>query len=185
MSDFSAYLYLAETPVVLMPTQPLDEALSRELVGAHLFPANSSHAATEMSELCRVGLLLFNDDLARAHDIVQAIGSASGSFWHAILHRREGDFSNANYWWNRTGEHPVFDELHDMILHRVPEFGFLDELRGAPTWIPKTFTAWCEESAQTGESDAALREVQRLEMKLLLQWCASQGKSASTNSSLA
>ena len=173
MSVFSSYLYLTETPVVLLPKMPLDEAVSRELMSANLFTNNSS---SEMAELCRAGLLMFNDDLDSAHDIVQSIGNSTGSFWHGIMHRREGDFSNANYWWNRTGAHPVFDELHDMILHRVPEFGFLDELRGAPTWIPQTFNEWCEKSAETEESDTALREVQRLEMKLLLQWCASQVK---------
>ena len=174
MSDYASFLHLTETPVVLMPKSPLDDAVSRELMGANLFPNHNTKTDAPMSELCRAGFLMFNDDLARAHDIVQAIGSSTGSFWHAIMHRREGDFSNANYWWNRTGDHPVFDELHDMVLHRVPEFGFLDELRGAPTWIPQTFNEWCEKSAETGESDTALREVQRLEMKLLLQWCASQ-----------
>lgn len=159
-----------------MPKEPLDSAVSRELMGANLFPDHNTKKDAEMSELCRAGLLMFNDDLARAHDIVQAIGSSTGSFWHGILHRREGDFGNANYWWNRAGEHPVFDELHDLILHRVPEFGFLDELRNAPTWIPQTFNQWCEKSAETGEADAALREVQRLEMKLLLEWCAAQVK---------
>ena len=174
MSDFSAFLYLTETPVVLLPKAPLDETVSRELMGANLFPTRKTNS--EMSELCRAGLLMFNDDLERAHDIVQAIGSSTGSFWHGIMHRREGDFGNANYWWNRTGEHPMFDELHDVILHRVPDFGFLDELRGAPTWEPQIFNEWCEKSADTGESDGSLREVQRLEMKLLLEWCASQVK---------
>lgn len=174
MADFSSYLHLTETPVVLMPTEPLDDALSREIMGANLFPNHNTAADAAMSELCRAGLLMFNDDIGRAHDIFQVVDTPTSSFWHGIMHRREGDFSNANYWWNRAGEHPVFDELHDMILHRVPEFGFLDELRNASTWIPRAFNEWCERSAQTGESDDALREVQRLEMKLLLEWCASQ-----------
>ena len=176
MADFSSYLHLTETPVVLRPKQPLDDVLSREIRGANLFPNHNTAADAAMSELCRAGLLMFNDDLARAHDIFQVIDTPTSSFWHGIMHRREGDFSNANYWWNRAGEHPVFDELHDMILHRVPEFGFLDELRNAPTWIPQTFNDWCQRSVETGESDAALREVQRLEMKLLLEWCAAQVK---------
>ena len=174
MSDFASYLPLTEVPVVLMPTEALDAAVSRELMGANLFPDHNSKSDAQMSELCRAGLLMFNDDLARAHDIIQTIGSPTGSFWHAIMHRREGDFDNAKYWWDRTGEHPLFDELHDVILHRVPDFGFLNELRGAPTWKPEIFNEWCQRSAENGESDAALREVQRLEMKLLLEWCASQ-----------
>lgn len=176
MSDFSSFLPLTEKTVALMPTQVADETVSRELMGANLIPDHHSKNDAQFSELCRAGLLMFNDDLARAHDIVQIIDTPSGSFWHAIMHRREGDFSNANYWWNRTGAHPIFDELHDTVLQRVPDFGFLDELRDAPTWLPKVFNQWCQRSTETGEFDSALREVQRLEMKLLLEWCASQVK---------
>ena len=176
MSDYAFYLPLTEIPVSLMPTEVLDAAVSRELMGANLFPDHNTKSDAQMSELCRAGFLMFNDDLARAHDIVQTIGSPTGSFWHAIMHRREGDFDNANYWWNRAGEHPVFDEIFDLVLHRVPDFGFLDELRAAGHWLPREFNEWCRRSAENGESDAALREVQRLEMKVLLEWCASQAK---------
>src|SRR5687767_6605154 len=39
------------------------------------------------------GLWLLFDELERAHRIVQEIPTPTGSFWHAIVHRREGDFS--------------------------------------------------------------------------------------------
>ena len=57
------------------------------------------------------GLWLLHDELDRAHGIVQEIGSASGSFWHAIMHRREGDFSNSKYWYARCREHPVMQAI--------------------------------------------------------------------------
>src|SRR3954447_17397484 len=38
------------------------------------------------------GLLLWHDCLDRSHEISQSISSESGSYWHAIMHRREGDF---------------------------------------------------------------------------------------------
>src|SRR5262245_23958752 len=44
-------------------------------------------------------LWLWHDWLDPAHRIVQAIETASGSFWHAIIHRREGDFGNSKYWY--------------------------------------------------------------------------------------
>ena len=129
-----------------------------------------------MVELCRAGLLLWNDDLDAAHPITQNIETPSGSFWHAIIHRREGDFSNANYWWHRTGNHPVFDEIHDLVLHRTPDFPFLDELRASGRWEPRAFTDFCQEAQKSGTSAAQLAEVQRLEMRALLEWCASQVK---------
>src|SRR4051794_12932746 len=36
------------------------------------------------------GLWLYHDWLDSSHTISQALPSATGSFWHAIMHRREG-----------------------------------------------------------------------------------------------
>lgn len=41
-------------------------------------------------------------DWDRAHEIAQEDESADGSWVHAYLHRREGDHSNARYWYNRA-----------------------------------------------------------------------------------
>ena len=43
-------------------------------------------------------------DWKRAHEIVQAERSRSAERVHAYLHRKEGDLSNADYWYNRAGE---------------------------------------------------------------------------------
>ena len=48
------------------------------------------------------GLWLWHDALEESHAIAQAIITSSGSLWHAILHRREGDYSNAKYWYERA-----------------------------------------------------------------------------------
>lgn len=40
----------------------------------------------------------------RAHDIAQEISSSEGSWIHAYLHRKEGDHSNAAYWYRRAGQ---------------------------------------------------------------------------------
>ncbi len=41
-----------------------------------------------------------------AHEIVQAIDSPVGSYLHGILHRAEGDYSNARYWFIRSNGLP-------------------------------------------------------------------------------
>ncbi len=53
------------------------------------------------------GFWLWFDALDESHRIAQDIASPTGSFWHAIMHRREGDFSNAKYWYGRCGGHRV------------------------------------------------------------------------------
>lgn len=42
-------------------------------------------------------------DWSRAHGIVQDEGDADSAWVHALLHRQEGDLSNAAYWYRRAG----------------------------------------------------------------------------------
>lgn len=49
----------------------------------------------------------------RAHEIAQEIASSDGSWVHAYLHRREGDQSNAAYWYRRAGKPTMRGSLDD------------------------------------------------------------------------
>lgn len=40
----------------------------------------------------------------RAHEIAQNVSSRDGAWVHAYLHRKEGDASNARYWYNQAGK---------------------------------------------------------------------------------
>lgn len=42
-------------------------------------------------------------DWARAHTIVQGEKGKDAAAVHAYLHRKEGDLSNADYWYERAG----------------------------------------------------------------------------------
>jgi hypothetical protein len=42
-------------------------------------------------------------DWDRAHAVAQEIGDADGAWVHAYLHRKEGDLTNASYWYRRAG----------------------------------------------------------------------------------
>ena len=44
-----------------------------------------------------------NEDWVKAHQIAQGINTKDGSWIHAYLHRKEGDISNAAYWYSRAG----------------------------------------------------------------------------------
>ena len=52
-------------------------------------------------------LALWHDakgDWASAHQTAQDIDNATGAWIHAYLHRKEGDSSNASYWYRRAGK---------------------------------------------------------------------------------
>jgi hypothetical protein len=173
MNDFASFAkkLTANTPA-LCPQGAFDAELSEQIKNAEFF----SDPSSEMARAATAGLLLFNDDLDAAHAIVQSPETPINNFWHAIIHRREGDFSNARYWWNRTKHHPAMDEIFDIVIHRVPDFDFIDELRQSQQWEPFALNDFCERAAKTGEWEKELREVQRLEMKILLEWCAARAK---------
>jgi hypothetical protein len=52
-------------------------------------------------------------DWTRAHEITQEIDNDDASWLHAYLHRREGDLSNARYWYRHAGKAPASGRLDD------------------------------------------------------------------------
>ncbi len=39
-----------------------------------------------------------------SHEVAQDVHTSHGSWVHALLHRIEGDFGNARYWYNQAGK---------------------------------------------------------------------------------
>ena len=48
-----------------------------------------------------------------AHSVAQEIDDADGAWVHAYLHRKEGDLSNAAYWYRRARRPIAGDSLDD------------------------------------------------------------------------
>jgi hypothetical protein len=108
-------------------------------------------AVSVRPELC-AGLWLYVDELDRSHVISQNINSPTGSFWHGIMHRREGDFGNSHYWFNRVGEHPAMKHIEDYDPHE-----FIDAVESRHRKSPPELIA-----------------LQRREWDALFTWCASR-----------
>ena len=112
----------------------------------------------DMAAACCAGLWLYHDFLDEAHTISQAIDTPSGSFWHALLHRREPDFANSKYWFRRVGRHPVFAPLRlgaaDLARaepHRAAAF-----LCEQAAWDPFASVDLCEASLEARRPCTAL-----------------------------
>lgn len=54
-----------------------------------------------------------NGEWTKAHDIVQVTSDYEGDWIHAYLHRKEGDLSNASYWYSRIGRSRPNIELEE------------------------------------------------------------------------
>ena len=65
------------------------------------------------------GLWLLAGELERSHAVSQQLATREGSYWHAIMHRREGDFWNSKYWLRRVGNHPVLGQLAETIARNA------------------------------------------------------------------
>jgi hypothetical protein len=54
-----------------------------------------------------------------AHNLAQAIYNRHGSLLHAYLHRKEGDFANAAYWYSNADTemptNPLNEEWEDLV----------------------------------------------------------------------
>lgn len=128
----------------------------------------------DMAAACRAGLWLLYDFLDESHTVSQEIRTPEGSYWHALMHRREKDFSNSKYWLRRVGDHAVFGPLwlaaHDLAGESPhPSARFLTT---QSAWEPYAFVDLCEASL-SGRSpcEALCRGVQQSEWRLLFDHC--------------
>ncbi|HJT77295.1 MAG TPA: hypothetical protein VJ739_08840 [Gemmataceae bacterium] len=114
-----------------------------------------------MAGACLAGLWLRFHCLDESHAISQEVGTPEGSFWHAILHRREPDPANSKYWWRKVGPHPVLGQLVEQAA--ALGYRYTD---------PFAFVDYCERVRGSGTPDEGLAErVQELEWRLLFAWC--------------
>ena len=129
---------------------------------------------TDMARACLAGLWLRHNFLDESHRISQEIENPTGSFWHGIMHRREGDFGNAKYWFRRVGEHPIFKPLAQDSRELAADGNVghaAAYLVGQTDWDPFAFVDLCQ-LALTG--DPRLRklakQVQQREWELLFDY---------------
>jgi len=63
----------------------------------------------------------FKGDWNNSHEILQNASDADCDWVHAYLHRKEGDVSNAGYWYRRSGKPEFQGDLNQEWQHIVRE----------------------------------------------------------------
>jgi hypothetical protein len=154
-----------------------DDLLGGISAGDLVTVPGKTHAANAMF----AGLWLWHDGLDESHRIAQKssgdrAADATLAFWHAIMHRREGDFSNSKYWYAQAGAHPVIailaNQVGSLVNHLPASKGLLRiSVSGwnAPALVDLVEAV--EENPGDPDHQAAV-ELQRLEWRVLFDYCA-------------
>jgi hypothetical protein len=184
MSDFTPADY-GPVFVELLQTdrcRPLDagrpDKSMRVELGRATLAAAFAHAKVgdrDMANCCLAGVWLLHDFLDESHGISQGVHTTSGSFWHGVMHRREGDYSNAKYWFNRVGPHQVLGELPARVAELTDDGtkkSLADRLISHGQFDPFAFVDACKSAQRTGGVEEAFcRRVQQAEWELLFSHC--------------
>jgi hypothetical protein len=110
--------------------------------------------------------LSWHDQWAAAHDLCQTMeGDRDMDLVHAILHRREGDADNADYWFARVGQHPIFPRLLPVAAAEG-----LTDLVADGAWRPRAFVNRCLRA--TPDQRPGLMRIQAAELLALLDHLA-------------
>lgn len=151
---------------------PESEAM-RPLLGASVTPPAALVAVAKAvlapelhgrSDLA-AGLWLYVGDFAHARQAVEADPSPAGAFWRAILHRREGHYEEALYWYGRASHHPAMEAIN---LSGGPA-GAGSEVAG---FDPVAFVGHVRRHVQDVHPPADLQALQHHEWAVLFRWCA-------------
>ena len=156
----------------LTPTDPVSWDLPSKIRDAsdETIAGGKEIADVKIFALIRGALLNAADALDAAHRIFQDDPSDLGSYWHGVMHRREGDFDNARYWFRRAGRLPIFDKMHASAAQVSAT------MARQPTWDAYVLTGMCEQ-AKFGDHGAVSECValQRVEFEELLAYCWRMG----------
>jgi hypothetical protein len=95
--------------------------------------AGGGSASSAGARLFEGGLWFAVDELDAAHAIFQDDPSPQGSYWHGMLHRREGDLFNARYWYQRAGRVRGLPRMADFSAEALLRLCEADAKGRAPT----------------------------------------------------
>ena len=164
--------FIDESPISLVAKGggPLSEAEIKSFYESEI----SSYVQNQKyGQLCYAGLLMAQDYIWEAHEIVQGYPEVEASWWHAFMHRMEGDYGNSAYWYRRVGEPGNYASL----LTAVQNLEFSTEASTVLDWDSwDSFKFNDLIASSSGDFRDELHDIHRLECLLLIKICYIKAK---------
>lgn len=165
----------------LYPTEELDDLTDVKI--AKLSVDGFEDERRSYALTVKAGLHLFNESLDPSHTISQDIDIPTGSYWHAIMHRMEGDYSHAKYWFRMAGAHQIYGDVANEAFAYIRQTGLediqsaafkqqLEKWSSGAGYDPVQFTDLVEyqvTKANDERGEELLKYIQWIEMRMLLQ----------------
>ncbi len=160
-------------------------AVLRAVAAIAEHPSLPRAPAPERRILLEGAALLWHDRWEEAHELAQAReGRPDFDLLHAIGHRREGDYANANYWFSGAGKHPSYALIGACFVepfYASAEAAAAESAPGSanpmpgkflsPDWSPTAFVSAVKRQAgKPGGEEEMLMRIQAAESQALAEW---------------
>ena len=159
-------IFITPSPPGLGPERRADALPLIELENDLESTVSQSDISVFNADLIRSAALLWHDHLDASHTLSQDIRSNDGSFLHGIMHRREPDYPNAKYWFNRVGTHDAFPDIFHRAETILTGTGLAQIIESE--WDSFAMVDSVSRAKVDSKEYALLQQVQQIEFEVLL-----------------
>ena len=159
--------FIDESPISLVASSggPLSLSEIQDFYDSELKPLVKNN---KYGRICLAALMFAQDYIWEGHEIVQDYPELEASWWHAYMHRMEGDYGNSAYWYRRVGEPALYSDFFESVKSLGLD-SEVSSIQDSNKWDPFEFNGLINNYINSNAE--SLKKVHDLEFNFLLERC--------------